>query len=87
MSKLADGRLLLTHGRRYKPYGLYARLSRDAGRSWSDTSWLLRAAPDGNQGYSSSVEVEPGKVFTACYGRNRAGVTGITGTFWSVPPS
>jgi len=87
MSKLADGRLLLTYGRRYKPYGLYARLSRDAGRSWSDTSWLLRAAPDGNQGYSSSVEVEPGKVFTACYGRNREGVTGITGTFWSVPPS
>ena len=83
--KLSDGRILLTYGRRYEPYGLYARLSTDAGTSWSKTSWLLRAAPNSNQGYSSSVEIKPGQIFTACYERNRDGVTGITGTFWSLP--
>ena len=85
--KLTDGRTLLTCGRRYKPYGLYARLSTDEGKSWSKTSWLLRAAPNSNQGYSSSVEINPGQVFTVCYEQNKDGVTGITGTFWSVPSS
>ena len=84
--KLSDARILLTYGRRYEPYGLYARLSNDGGTSWSDTSWLLRAAPNSNQGYSSSVELEPGRIFTACYAENNDGVTGITGTFWSLPP-
>ena len=83
--KLPDGRILLTYGRRYEPYGLYARLSSDGGKSWSGTSWLLRAAPNSNQGYSSSVEIEPGRIFTACYAENEDGVTGITGTFWSLP--
>jgi hypothetical protein len=79
--------ILLTYGRRYEPFGLYARLSTDEGKTWSDTSWLLRAAPNSNQGYSSSVEINPGQVFTVCYEQNKDGVTGITGTFWSVPSS
>ena len=83
--KLSDDRVLLTYGRRYEPYGLYARLSTDGGKTWSDTSWLLRDAPSSNQGYSSSVEIKPGHIFTACYAQNKDGVTGITGTFWSLP--
>lgn len=83
--KLSDGRVLLTYGRRYQPFGLYARLSTDGGKNWSDTSWLLRAAPGSNQGYSSSIEIKPGLVFTACYAQNKDGVTGITGTFWNLP--
>jgi Neuraminidase (sialidase) len=83
--KLSDGRILLTYGRRYKPFGLFGRLSTDSGKTWSDASWLLRAAPNSNQGYSSSVEITPGQVFTACYAQNKDGVTGITGTFWSLP--
>ena len=85
--KLSDGRLLLTFGRRFAPFGLYARLSDDAGRTWGPTSWLLRSAPDRNQGYSSSLELKPGRIFTACYARNKNGVTGITGTFWKTPPT
>ena len=84
--KLSDSRILLTYGRRSKPFGLYARLSRDGGKTWSDTSWLLRPAPNGDQGYSSSVELRPGRIFTACYAQNTNGVTGITGTFWGLPP-
>ena len=82
--KLSDGRVLLTFGRRYKPYGLLARLSDDGGQTWGQTSWLLRKAPNGNQGYSSSIEIEPGRIFTACYAQNSQGVTGITGTFWNL---
>ena len=82
--RLSDGRVLLTYGRRYKPFGLYARLSGDGGKSWGHTSWLLRAAPNRDQGYSSSVEIAPGQIFTACYAQ-KDGVTGITGTFWSLP--
>lgn len=85
MLKLSDGRILLTYGRRFQPFGLYARLSNDGGKSWSDTSWLLRKAPNGDQGYSSSVEIEPRRIFTVCYSQNDQGVTGITGTFWSLP--
>jgi len=83
--KLEDKRILLTYGRRYEPYGLYARLSVDGGTTWSGTSWLLRKAPNGDQGYSSSIEIEPGRVFTVCYAQDDQGVTGITGTFWDLP--
>lgn len=85
LTKLSDKRILLTYGRRFEPYGLFARLSEDGGKSWSETSWLLRKAPNGNQGYSSTVEIEPGRLFTACYAQNDAAVTGITGTFWDLP--
>ena len=83
--KLADGRILLTYGRRYKPAGLHARLSKDGGKTWSKTSWVLREFPKSDQGYSSSVEIAPGKIFTVCYAQNENGITGITGTFWDVP--
>ena len=33
--KLADGRLCLTYGHRAKPFGIYARLSKDGGKTWS----------------------------------------------------
>ena len=83
--KLSDGRILLTYGRRREPFGLYARLSNDGGKTWSKTSWLLRNAPNGDQGYSSSIEIKPGRIFTACYAQNDQKVTGITGTFWDLP--
>jgi hypothetical protein len=83
--KLRDGRLLLTYGRRFEPYGIYASLSEDNGQTWGETSWLLRKTPDSNQGYSSSVELDDGRIFTACYARNSRDITGITGTFWHLP--
>lgn len=82
---LGDGRLLLTYGRRAEPYGIYASLSSDNGRTWSETSWLLRQTVDGDQGYTSSLELEDGRIFTTSYAKNRFGITGITGTFWELP--
>jgi sialidase-1 len=83
--KLRDGRLLLTYGRRFEPYGIYASLSEDGGKSWGEKAWLVRPTPDGDQGYTSSLELEDGRIFTASYAKNARGVTGITGTFWRLP--
>ena len=80
--KLRDGRLLLTYGRRFEPFGLYASLSTDDGQTWGETSWLLRPTPDSDQGYTSSLELDNGQIFTASYAKNGRGITGITGTFW-----
>ena len=97
LMKLSDGRILATYGRRVKPLGIYARLSDDGGQTWGKTSWLLRECPTMNQGYSSSLEVTPGRVLTVCYAHDAAvgpttadGVymapnSGITGTFWDLP--
>ncbi len=82
--KLRDGRLLLTYGRRFEPFGIYATVSQDNGKSWGET-WQLRPAPDGDHGYTSSVELDEGRILTTTYGKNARGVTGITGTFWNVP--
>ena len=82
--KLQDGRILLTYGRRREPYGIYASFSED-GKTWSEDTWLLRATPNANQGYTSSLQLDKGRMFTTCYALNSRGVTGITGTFWTLP--
>ena len=83
--RLKDGRLLVTYGRRFEPYGIYASLSADNGIKWGKTAWLIRGTPNSDQGYTSSIQLEDGRIFTACYARNARGITGITGTFWCLP--
>jgi len=82
--KLEDGRLLLTFGRRFSPYAIRAMISEDNGVTWNDTAWIVRSCRNGNQGYTSSVELEPGRILTVYYTENNAGVTGVAGTFWSL---
>jgi hypothetical protein len=82
---LADGRLLLTFGRRFPPFGIRAMISEDGGANWGDTAWILREAKNGNQGYTSAVELDGGRMFTATYTENAKGVTGLVGTFWRLP--
>ena len=82
---MRDGRLLLTYGRRFEPYGIYASFSEDQGKTWSKTSWQLRQTPDADQGYTSSLELDDGHIFTASYAKDARGITGITGTFWQLP--
>ncbi len=83
--RVADGRVLLTFGRRAPPFGLRALLSGDGGQTWGDTAWVLRELPNSDQGYTSSLQLADGRIFTASYGQNAAGVTGIIGTFWRLP--
>ena len=87
LAKLRDGRLLLTYGRRLPPYGIYASISEDGGRSWGRTSWLVRKTPEAarsDHGYTSSIQLDDTRIFTTSYAQWR-GITGITGTFWELP--
>jgi hypothetical protein len=67
---LASGNLLLTFGRRIRPYGCGALLSRDGGKSW-DTDHEVLLAGDGAQntdlGYPSTVQLDDGTIVTALY--------------------
>ena len=83
--RLADGRLLLTFGRRFPPYSILAMLSGDGGVTWGDTAWVLRTVSNRNQGYTSSVEIAEGRMLTVSYAEDDDGITGIVGTFWDLP--
>lgn len=67
--KLRDGRLLMTYGHRRKPLGNQARLSEDAGRTWSDPVIISGDATSGDLGYPSTVELADGDLVTVWYER------------------
>ena len=62
-----DGTVILTYGRRVKPYGECARLSRDGGETWSDEIVLRDDAPKWDLGYPSSVQLKDGEILTVYY--------------------
>ena len=64
--------MLLVYGRRSPPFGLYAALSSDLGHRWTRPI-LLQRVPDVNSGYSSTVELDDGTLFTANYCSKTAG--------------
>jgi hypothetical protein len=65
--KLADGRLCLTYGRRAKPYGIFARLSDDAGKTWGEPICLRDDGGGRDLGYPRSVQRADGKIVTVYY--------------------
>jgi hypothetical protein len=78
LTRLHNGDIVLSFGRRIRPYGCAAWLSRDEGRTWlSDQEILL--AGDGLEnadlGYPSTVEVMPGKLVTLLYYACGSGMT------------
>jgi len=67
--KLADGRLLMTYGRRRPPFGNQARLSTDEGRTWSEPITLSADGIGGDLGYPSTAQLDDGTLVTAWYER------------------
>jgi hypothetical protein len=66
--KLADGRLLLTFGRRIPDrFGVGVRLSSDEGKTWSKPLTLVGDLLSADCGYPSSVERPDGTIVTAYY--------------------
>ena len=66
--KLADGRLLLTYGRRTTPYGVFGLVSRNDGETWDRENRLLLVADAGSDlGYPSSIQRDDGAVVTVYY--------------------
>ncbi|HVC93719.1 MAG TPA: sialidase family protein [Pirellulales bacterium] len=65
--RLGDGRLCLTYGVRAKPFGIFARLSGDAGQTWSEPITLRGDGGGRDIGYPRSVQRSDGKVVTVYY--------------------
>jgi hypothetical protein len=67
LTKLRDGRLVISYGYREKPYGVRARISTDEGQTWSPE---IRLREDGGRwdlGYARTVQRTDGKLVTAYY--------------------
>jgi hypothetical protein len=62
--QLHNGRLCLTYGSRAAPSRIYARLSDDGGRTWSEPMALREDDPGRDIGYPRGVERPDGKVVT-----------------------
>jgi hypothetical protein len=81
--KLADGRLFCCYGRRKAPFGIRAALSHDGGQTWDSANEIVLRddLPNGDLGYPTAVEYEPGRLFVCYYGRNKDDLTCIQGTY------
>ena len=67
LTRLADGRVLLSHGNRcWNNYGVDVRLSDDAGSSWSPP-FRIADCPRSDCGYPSTVQTADGTAVTAYY--------------------
>jgi hypothetical protein len=75
LTRLSDGRILLTYGYRHEPYGQRACLSEDGGATWEyEREIVLRDdAPSGDLGYPASVECDDGTILTVYYQQETAG--------------
>jgi len=85
--RLPDDRLVNTYGYRKGRMGIRARVSADGGHTWGDEI-VLRAdgwGSGGDLGYSRSVLLPDGRIFTLYYMNCRDGITHVAGTYWRVP--
>jgi hypothetical protein len=67
LTRLSDGRLVLTYGWRAKPFGIRARVSLDQGASWGDEIILREDAGNHDIGYPRTVQREDGSLVTTYY--------------------
>ncbi|MCX8157550.1 MAG: glycoside hydrolase [Verrucomicrobiae bacterium] len=65
--RLRDGRLLMTYGYRRAPFGNQARLSEDAGKTWSAPLTISADGHHADLGYPSTVELPNGTLLTVWY--------------------
>ncbi len=87
LTRLSDGRILLTYGYRHEPFGQRACLSHDGGATWDfDSEIVLRDdAPSSDLGYPASIECDDGTILTVYYQQENPGEkTVLMTTRWSV---
>jgi hypothetical protein len=83
MIRLHDGRICLTYGRRKAPFGIEARLSSDAGQTWSPPLVLRGDGASRDLGYPRTVQRPDGKVVTIYYFHDKTDVDRtIQATIW-----
>jgi sialidase-1 len=69
LTRLRDGRLLMTYSYRRDPLGNQARLSLDHGRTWSEPLVISADGTIGDLGYPSTVEMADNSLLTVWYER------------------
>lgn len=67
LTRLRDGRLLMSYGHRRKPFGNQARVSADHGKTWSAPLTISDDGPTGDLGYPSTVELDDETLLTVWY--------------------
>jgi hypothetical protein len=81
--RLPDGRLCLIYGLRMNPLGIYARLSGDSGRTWSDAITLRDDGGSRDLGYVRSIVRPDGKVVAVYYyNDNTSPARYLAATIW-----
>lgn len=71
--RLADGRLVCTYGLRATPFGIFAVISTDDGRTWSAPRALHAGAADWDLGYPRTVVRRDGRLVTVYYFNDPSG--------------
>jgi len=69
--RLRDGRIVCVYGYRLPPFGVRARVSEDAGRTWGRELVLRDDGGSWDLGYPRAIEVEPGRVLAVYYMNRR----------------
>jgi len=64
---LHDGRLLMSYGHRRPPYGNLARVSDNAGKTWSEPLTISNDGLVTDLGYPSTVQLDDGSLITVWY--------------------
>lgn len=82
--RLRNGCIVTVYGRRLPPYGEYACVSRDNGRTWDvEHEIKLAGAMNGDLGYPASTELSDGSILTVYYQIHESGEkTCLMGTHW-----
>lgn len=71
LTRLRDGRLLMSYGYRRKPFGNQVRVSEDGGQNWSEAITISADGMGSDLGYPSTVELDDGSLLTVWYERMR----------------
>jgi sialidase-1 len=83
--RLHDGRLMVSYGYRFKPYGQRVCISDDHGRTWKSEN-IIPIRDDGfsgDLGYPASVQLPDGTIFTVYYQQAaQSEKTSILSTHW-----
>lgn len=77
LTKLRDGRLLMSYGHRRAPFGNQARISTDHGRTWSEPVIISGNGTGGDLGYPSTVELEDGTLLSVWYEKIKPSTTAV----------